>query len=72
MSEFVDRTLTCVDCRRPFKFSAAIRAAREETRGQRIQTEVVCAECGAQTTVPFVPSEGRPVYCKPCFDKRSQ
>ena len=29
--------------------------------------EAVCAECGATTTVPFKPSQGRPVYCRECF-----
>ncbi|MFO0973302.1 MAG: CxxC-x17-CxxC domain-containing protein [Phycisphaerae bacterium] len=26
-----------------------------------------CAACGKQTTVPFKPTEGRPVYCRDCF-----
>lgn len=29
--------------------------------------DVVCAECGAQTTVPFKPRGDRPVYCRDCF-----
>jgi CxxC-x17-CxxC domain-containing protein len=29
----------------------------------------VCAECGADTEVPFEPREGRPVYCSECFNK---
>lgn len=29
----------------------------------------VCAECGAQTQVPFLPRGDRPVYCSTCFDK---
>lgn len=29
--------------------------------------DVNCAQCGAQTTVPFYPSQGRPVFCRPCF-----
>ncbi len=33
---------------------------------------VVCADCGAETTVPFEPREGRPVYCKECFDKHRE
>jgi CxxC-x17-CxxC domain-containing protein len=32
--------------------------------------EVVCAECGATTTVPFKPTSGRPVYCRDCFRSR--
>ena len=29
--------------------------------------EAVCAECGKTTTVPFKPTQGRPVYCRDCF-----
>ena len=29
----------------------------------------VCAACGVETTVPFEPTEGRPVYCKECYAK---
>ena len=36
---------------------------------ERVQTEVNCAECGTQTTVPFVPRNGNPVYCSRCFDR---
>lgn len=31
---------------------------------------VTCAECGKETEVPFEPKDGRPVYCRECFDKR--
>ncbi len=31
------------------------------------QYETTCASCGKQTAVPFVPREGRPVYCRDCF-----
>jgi CspA family cold shock protein len=29
---------------------------------------VVCASCGAETQVPFLPVAGRPVYCKDCYE----
>ncbi|MHB1414147.1 MAG: zinc-ribbon domain containing protein [Chloroflexota bacterium] len=29
----------------------------------------VCAECGVETMVPFVPRNDKPVYCSTCFDK---
>ena len=32
--------------------------------------QAVCAECGTSTTVPFRPSQDRPVYCSPCFKVR--
>ena len=30
--------------------------------------DAVCAKCGAQTQVPFNPTQGRDVLCKACFD----
>jgi CspA family cold shock protein len=27
----------------------------------------VCSNCGAETMVPFVPTSGRPIYCKNCY-----
>jgi CxxC-x17-CxxC domain-containing protein len=35
-------------------------------------TDVTCAECGQQTTVPFVPRNGNPVFCSMCYDKVKQ
>jgi len=46
---------------------AAISAARDSGIRQRIEVTVTCAQCGQQTTVPFYPSQGRPVYCRSCF-----
>ena len=34
--------------------------------------EAVCSQCGAQTKVPFKPMEGKEVFCKECFAKRSE
>jgi CxxC-x17-CxxC domain-containing protein len=30
----------------------------------------ICASCGRQTEVPFVPRGNRPVYCRACFNTR--
>src|SRR5437764_10918793 len=46
---------------------ASISAAQVSGIRQRIEVTVVCARCGQQTTVPFYPSQGRPVYCRSCF-----
>src|SRR2546423_56755 len=45
---------------------AAIAAAQASGVRQRIEVSVQCAQCGQQTTVPFYPSQGRPVYCRSC------
>lgn len=46
---------------------AAITAAQNSGVKQRIEVTVNCARCEAKTTVPFYPSQGRPVYCRSCF-----
>ena len=38
--------------------------------GERIFTQVICADCKKECEVPFKPSADRPVYCKDCFSKR--
>lgn len=43
--------------------SSTIHAVRAETR-------TVCSECGTETTVPFRPTQGRPVLCRQCFQMR--
>ena len=46
----------------------ACRAARRSTRRSSQMYDVVCDQCGKATQVPFEPTEGRPVYCRECFD----
>jgi CxxC-x17-CxxC domain-containing protein len=35
--------------------------------GQREMHPATCAQCGMETTVPFLPRGDRPVYCSDCF-----
>ncbi len=49
---------------------------QEETEGEekrdrlgRVLHTVKCSDCGKDTQVPFEPQEGRPVYCRDCFQK---
>ncbi|HLE36326.1 MAG TPA: zinc-ribbon domain containing protein [Candidatus Acidoferrales bacterium] len=37
---------------------------------QRAETKTTCSQCGKETTVPFKPTQGRPVYCRECFQQR--
>lgn len=46
---------------------AAISNAQAEGVKQRVEVAVHCARCSNYTTVPFYPSQGRPVYCRSCF-----
>jgi CxxC-x17-CxxC domain-containing protein len=36
----------------------------------RSETRTTCSECGEETTVPFKPTQGRPVLCRSCFQKQ--
>jgi CxxC-x17-CxxC domain-containing protein len=36
---------------------------------QRVEVIVTCALCGVETSVPFRPTQGRPVLCRACFLK---
>ncbi|MGH9405169.1 MAG: zinc-ribbon domain containing protein [Terriglobia bacterium] len=36
----------------------------------RSVTTTTCSQCGKETTVPFRLTQGRPVYCRECFQHR--
>jgi len=36
----------------------------------KTETHTSCSQCGRETTVPFKPTQGRPVYCRECFQSR--
>ena len=50
---------------RPGSSPAAAGLSRTETRTE-------CSECGIQTTVPFKPTQGRPVLCRQCFQTKQR
>ena len=52
------------------KACKAKRTSRGGSSRERIETHTTCSECGKETTVPFRPTQGRPVFCKECFQKR--
>ena len=70
---FRDKGLTnppkrCRDCKyAKNERIAAVVAAQEAGIKQRIEVAVNCAKCKSYTTVPFYPSQGRPVLCRSCF-----
>jgi CxxC-x17-CxxC domain-containing protein len=62
---FENEPVRCRDCR------DARRRSRDGAapRPQREMFDVICAECGQPTKVPFQPRNDRPVYCRECFNK---
>src|SRR5580693_887956 len=45
--------------------------AKRANGGPRVRTETRtnCSACGEETTVPFRPTQGRPVLCRSCFEQ---
>ncbi len=62
---FTNEPRRCGSCR-----SARKQQGRDgESNRTREMYDVVCADCGATTQVPFKPREDRPVYCRDCFQR---
>ena len=98
--DFVDRLLTCADCRQDFIFTAGeqlfffdkqfkndpkrCKSCKSRRAGSvvsasgvpgvtalsRTETRTMCSDCGIETTVPFKPTQGRPVLCRQCFQAK--
>ncbi len=62
---FTNDPKRCTTCRSAKKQRLGV----QETGGQRQMFQAVCATCGKDTTLPFEPRNGRPVYCSDCFTK---
>lgn len=83
---FEDRELICRVCGKEFTFSAGeqeffsrqqymhdpktCKKCRHLSGKSTEETTVICASCERPTNVPFVPRQGRPVFCRTCFDQR--
>ena len=39
---------------------------------RRVETRATCSQCGKETTVPFRPTQGRPVFCRECFTQNAR
>jgi CxxC-x17-CxxC domain-containing protein len=58
------------------KYCKAKRAATFGPNGQsttpvynKVETRTICSHCNKETTVPFRPTQGRPVLCRECFQQ---
>lgn len=43
------------------------RRERKNNSKTREMHDAVCAQCGKETKVPFMPKNDRPIYCSECF-----
>lgn len=68
---FENEPQRCPECRAARKQQSR-GGSRGGSRTDREMFPAVCAECGKATTVPFKPSDDRPVYCKDCYQTRGR
>jgi CxxC-x17-CxxC domain-containing protein len=50
----------------------SVLGAAPSSGSTKVETRTVCSECNKETTVPFRPTQGRPVLCRECFQQRRQ
>jgi CxxC-x17-CxxC domain-containing protein len=72
--QFKNDPKRCKPCKsRRSGLSAAASGAGPAAAGlSRTETRTECSECGIQTTVPFKPTQGRPVLCRQCFQAKAR
>lgn len=62
----------CPECRSARKRQRNGGMNSRSNNNNREMYSVICAECGAETQVPFKPNNDRPVYCRDCYQKQRQ
>ncbi|MGB6875338.1 MAG: zinc-ribbon domain containing protein [Candidatus Acidiferrales bacterium] len=67
---FKNEPKRCKPCKTARAQGGASSGVGASTSMQRVETKTVCSQCGKETTVPFKPTQGRPVYCRECFQQR--
>jgi CxxC-x17-CxxC domain-containing protein len=69
--QFKNEPKRCKTCKT--KRVAVLGAAPPSGQGiNKVETRTVCSHCAKETTVPFRPTQGRPVFCRECFQQKRQ
>jgi len=77
---FTNEPTRCPSCRQQRKASGGGRGGYGErdsygsrggySSGPREMHTAICASCGKEAQVPFVPRGDKPVYCSDCFQQQ--
>jgi CxxC-x17-CxxC domain-containing protein len=68
--QFKNEPKRCKACKA--KRIAVLGAAVPGQTPTKTETRTTCSQCGKDTTVPFKPTQGRPVFCRECFQQKRQ
>ncbi|MFY9659355.1 MAG: zinc-ribbon domain containing protein [Terriglobales bacterium] len=69
--KFTNEPKRCKNCKGK-RVSVLGSASHGSPRGHsyvKTETRTNCSQCGKDTTVPFRPTQGRPVLCRDCFQQ---
>src|SRR6185437_16080318 len=68
--QFKNEPKRCKDCKTKRSHALGISHSPSGANFQRVETKAICSGCQRETTVPFKPTQGRPVFCRECFQQR--
>jgi CxxC-x17-CxxC domain-containing protein len=69
--QFRNEPKRCKSCKSKRVSILGAAPPRQGTQGHgKVETNAVCSQCGKETTVPFRPTQGRPVLCRECFREK--
>jgi CxxC-x17-CxxC domain-containing protein len=68
--QFRNEPKRCKNCKSKRVSVLNAPTAGQSRRLAKIVTPATCSQCGKDTTVPFRPSQGRPVLCRECFQSK--
>src|SRR5215472_12085919 len=66
--QFKNEPKRCKTCKN--KRVAVLGPTPHNDNFSKVETRTTCSQCGKETTVPFRPTQGRPVLCRECFQHR--
>ncbi|MBR4880826.1 MAG: zinc-ribbon domain containing protein [Clostridia bacterium] len=61
---FQNEPKRCKSCRNAAKGASSNPA--------KVEVKIICDKCGGEDVVHFQPSEGKPVYCRACYNEMLQ
>jgi CxxC-x17-CxxC domain-containing protein len=69
--QFKNEPKRCKGCKTKRAEQLGLQAnAPGQRQYSKVETRTNCSACGKETTVPFKPTQGRPVFCRECFQNK--
>ncbi len=68
--QFKNEPKRCKACKSKRQSTLGVAPSGAAPTYNKVETRTSCSACGKETTVPFKPTQGRPVFCRECFQQR--